>query len=128
MIEINNLTKTKIDEEYIRGIAKKTIEEVNLKKEEISIAFVGKEKITELNKKHRNRNHPTDVLAFDYGEIIICIDQAEKQAKENKHSLKKELAILIIHGMLHIAGYEDETEKEYNQMHKKQKEIIKKII
>ncbi|HUT96399.1 MAG TPA: rRNA maturation RNase YbeY [Candidatus Paceibacterota bacterium] len=140
-IEINNLTRKKI----ILGFLKKVAEQIlslnklgikNLKKfSELSVAVVGDKEMIKLNKKHRNRNYTTDVLAFDYGlqfggqgEIIICLDQAKRQAKELNNVLKEELSILLVHGMLHLAGYDDKTKKDFNKMLKKQKEVWQKII
>ena len=141
--EINNLTKSKIDpirrgasngvnKKFLEKVAKKTCESlprakrVALSRGEISIVVVGDAKIKELNKKYRKSNKVTDVLAFDYGEIFICLSQAKKQAKQAKHSLNEELATLLIHGILHLAGYRDNTNKEYDKMTRIQKNILLK--
>ncbi len=124
---ITNLTGAKIDKKFLKTIAQKTLKLVNIKIPEISIVLVGDRRIKHLNKKYRNKNKVTDVLAFDYGEIFICLPQAKKQAKRLKHSIKKELAILLIHGLLHLAGYKDEIEEEHNKMMKKQQEIWQKV-
>ncbi len=128
-LEITNLTNARVGQKFLKEIAQKTIEYLKFKKLlDISIVLVGKAKIKSLNKKYRKKNKITDVLAFDYGEIFICLPQAKKQAKELKHSLKQEIAILLIHGLLHLAGYDDESSKNYNIMLKKQNEIWEKII
>lgn len=129
-IEINNLTKSRVDKGFLEKIGKRTLKILSLDKlgmTEISIVLVGDAKIKNLNKRYRKRDKVTDVLAFDYGEIFICVPQAKKQAKELGHSLKKELAILLIHGLLHLAGYDDETKKDYNKMVKAQENIFAKI-
>ncbi len=126
---INNLTKSKIDKKFLGKVAKKTVQELKLKKfDEISIVIVGDKRIKSLNKKYLKRNRVTDVLAFDYGEIFICLPQAKKQAKEMGHSVKEELAILLIHGILHLSGYNDKTKISYNKIVNKQKEIWQKLI
>ena len=123
--EINNLTKSKIDKRFLEKVARKTVQELNLKKfGEISIVIIGNKRIRGLNKKYLKRNRVTDVLAFDYGEIFICLPQAKKQAKKLNNILKKELAILLIHGILHLAGYDDKTKIGYNEMVRKQNEIL----
>lgn len=134
-IEINNLTGKKIESGFLKRTAEQTLKFIKLKFSELSVAVVGDREMIKLNKKHRNRNYTTDVLAFDYGlqlggqgEIIICLDQARKQAKELGHSLKEELGVLLVHGILHLAGYYDETKKDFNKMLKKQKEVWQKII
>jgi len=126
--EINNLTRSRIDKKFLKKVAEKTTKELKLKKfDEISIVIVGDKKIKSLNKKYLKRNQVTDVLAFGYGEVFICLPQARKQAKELGHSIKKELAILLIHGILHLAGYDDKTKIGYNKMVKAQEKIFAKI-
>jgi probable rRNA maturation factor len=118
-IEVTNLTKNKIDKKYLSTVADKVLKIVKLRNKEVSVVLVGENKIKELNKRYRKKNKVTDVLAFDYGEIFICIPQAKKQAKKAGHSFKKELAFLLIHGILHLAGYHDDKVK--------QKEVWQKI-
>lgn len=126
--EINNLTRSKVDRKFLEKVAEKTLKILKIKILEISIVLVGDAKIKALNKKYRKSNKVTDVLAFDYGEIFICLPQAKKQAKKLGNILKKELSILLIHGLLHLAGYDHRTKKDLNKMLKKQEEICQKII
>jgi len=113
---ITNLTKSKIDTKHLSTVAKRVLKIVKL--EDLSIVLVGEGRIKALNKKYRGKNKVTDVLSFDYGEVFICIPQAKKQAKKLNHSFKEELDFLLIHGILHIAGYN----------HKQQKEVWQKVI
>lgn len=124
--EINNLTKSRIDKSFLEKVGKRALNFLKIKLPEISLAIIGETKIKEINKKYRGKNRVTDVLAFDYGEIFICLPQAKKQARQLGHSLRKELAILLIHGILHLAGYNDETKKDYNKIVKKQEELWQK--
>ena len=117
-----------VHKKFLEKVAEKTLKILRIKIPEISIVLVSDTKIKELNRKYRKINRVTDVLAFDYGEIFICLPQAERQAKQLGHSLKKELAILLIHGILHLAGYDDEAKKDYNKMVRKQEELWQKII
>jgi probable rRNA maturation factor len=134
--EINKLTpKKEVDEKFLIGVAKKTAKELKFKKpqdafgeNQISIVLTRDARMKNLNKIYRGKKGITDVLAFDYGEIFICVPQAKRQAKELGHSLKQELGILLIHGLLHLAGYDDQTKKEYNKMKKKQEDIWQKIM
>lgn len=126
--EINNLTESKVDKKFLEKVGKKAVRILKIKLPEISVVLVGDTKIKALNKKYRKKNKVTDVLAFDYGEVFICLPQAKRQAKKLGHSLKKELATLLIHGVLHLAGYDDKTKKDYNKMAKKQKELCREII
>lgn len=137
-------------------ISQKLIKEVFthiLKKEKISsnciidIAFVNNTEITKLNKKYRGKNKPTDVLSFSMidddeivgachgvpllGEIIISVPYAKSQIKKVRTgrdlSLHDEIIFLLIHGLLHLLGYDDETVKGYNTMMKKQNKHLKQL-
>jgi len=127
-LEINNLTSNRVDKKFLKKFAEKVLKSIKLKIPELSIGFVSSSRMKSLNRKYRGRNRITDVLAFDYGEIIICLSQAKKQARNLEHSLRDELTILLIHGILHLAGYDDKTKSGYNKMLNKQKEIWQKII
>lgn len=121
---------------------------------EISLAIIGNSQMKKLNKIYRGKNRVTDVLAFDnksiislftqghrskenkfievpdgvkrLGEIIICHPRARKQAKRLRHSLEIELTILLIHGILHLLGYDHEkNESEAKEMERMEDKIFK---
>jgi probable rRNA maturation factor len=90
---------------------------------ELSIALVGDKEMRPLNAKYRKKNKTTDVLSFpaDYptpakpvllGDVIISVEQARRQAKERNHSLKTEMVTLLIHGILHLLGYDHERSSQ----------------
>lgn len=106
------------------------------KKEEISIALVDIKRMAKLNEKFRGVKEPTDVLAFPLGgefistenllgEVVISIDKAEEQARERGHSLESELALLTVHGVLHLLGYTDEDEDKKKIMQAKENKILR---
>jgi len=114
MVEINNLTTVSIDEEFLKKVAEKVLEGEKAKGE-LSIALVGQGRIRELNKKYRGKNRVTDVLAFPsngLGEIVICLREVKKNAKRFGSSFEKELATCLIHGILHLLGYDHEKMEE----------------
>jgi probable rRNA maturation factor len=86
----------------------------------VTIRIADDEEVRELNKKYRRQDRVTDVLSFSLGEklpdgfyagdILICRSVAEKQARENSHSLPKELLLLMIHGLLHLHGHDHEQD------------------
>jgi probable rRNA maturation factor len=89
---------------------------------ELSIALVGDKEMRPLNAKYRKKNKTTDVLSFPadnpatakrvlLGDVIISVEQARRQAKERNHSLKREMVILLIHGILHLLGYDHERSR-----------------
>ena len=71
-----------------------------------------KDEIRELNRKYRQKNKATDILSFQYGnagEIVICLKEVKKNARRFQSTFKKELARVLIHGILHILGYSHQT-------------------
>lgn len=120
-IEIRNLTRKKIDEKLLKKLAKKVLKEENVKEGYLSIAFVGETRIRKINKQYRQQDKPTDVLSFedDWGEIIICLEQVKKNGKKYQVTFKKELARVLIHGILHLLSY-----KHSKKMQEKEQEYI----
>ena len=114
---------------------------------EVSVTFTDNEGIRELNRKFRNIDRPTDVLSFplfDYtgeseeppvdefvgmlGDIVISLDQAQKQAEEFGHSFEREAAFLTVHSMLHLLGYDHEAGgDEEADMRRRQREILDRM-
>ncbi|MFC1630082.1 rRNA maturation RNase YbeY [Patescibacteria group bacterium] len=119
MIEINNTIKTSIDTEWLREIAEKVLKGEK-KEQDLSIALISPEKIKEANKKYLGKDKPTDILSFssdDLGEIVICPEIVKENAKG---SFEEELTFVLIHGILHILGYdhgEQMKEKEHIYLH-----------
>ena len=135
MVEINNLTTSpRTDEGFLRRVAEKVLEEENKKEADLSIALVGQGRIRELNKKYRGKNRVTDVLAFPdkeigLGEIVICLREVKKNAKRYGLTFEKELSRVLIHGLLHLLGYDHEiSEKKTKEMEEKQNYYISRIF
>lgn len=148
MIEINNLTTNPVDEEFLKKVAEKVLEGENKKDADLSIALVGQGRIRVLNKRYRGKNRVTDILAFPeskallekfkvgplkkikgLGEVVICLREVKKNAKKYGSTFEKELAQVLIHGILHNFGEDHEkSEKEAQKMEEKQKYYLEKIF
>lgn len=103
-------------------------------KKEISIALLSPLEIKKLNKIYRHKDKVTDVLSFGLddkhllGEIVICVEQAKKQAQEKKQSLQSELKLLVVHGTLHLLGYDHEiSAKEAERQEAEEKKLLSKF-
>lgn len=130
MVEVNNLTTNPIDEEFLKGVARKVLEGENEAENNLSIVLVGQGRIRELNKKYRKENKVTDVLTFGNGlnEIVICLREVKKNAKKYSITLEKELTRVLIHGILHLLGYNHEKDtKEAEKMEEKQNYYLSRI-
>ncbi|MEC9328199.1 MAG: rRNA maturation RNase YbeY [Verrucomicrobiota bacterium] len=89
--------------------------------------IVSDDDITKVHKEFMDDPSPTDVITFDYGEIISSAETALRQSDEMKVSVEKELILYIIHGMLHLAGYRDGTIEEFNQITELQEKILVEV-
>ena len=130
IIEVNKLVKSWIDKKFIRSVLNQAFKAVKKKKkiDVFSVALVGQKTIKNLNKRYRRVDRVTDVLSFDDPvEIIICWPQLVKQAREQKHGQKKELTILLIHGLLHILGYNHRCKADRERMEKVEAKILRLI-
>lgn len=136
MVEINNLTSFDVDKAYFLGVAKKVLAGENRETANISVAFVTYAQIQELNKKYRNKDAPTDVLSFelsgqiphDTADVIICPQYVQETTKTSGALLQKELANVLIHGILHALGYDHErSKKDEQEMFEKQKHYLSEI-
>ena len=152
-VEINVLIDTEFQGDYeiswLQHIAKQVlITQDTGSNMELSLVITGQERVQQLNYRYRGKDEPTDVLAFSaleevekdfppfipppdgvrhLGEVIISYPQAAIQAKERRHSQKKEIVILIIHGVLHLLGYEHDKPGLKRQMTTRETEIISHI-
>ena len=98
----------------------------------VTIAFVSDSKIQSLNQQFRGINKPTDVLSFpndfemgELGDIAISLETAARQARENRLTLDEEIAQLILHGLLHLSGYDHETDN--GEMNRLELKLRKKL-
>ena len=127
---------------YHSGINKnKILKAVNLilpKNKTVSdygLIFVSKKKMAELNKKYRNKNKPTNVLSFETGtsselgagDVVICADVVKKEAKAYGFTQKKWMTCLIVHGILHLAGYDHVVSKEAVIMERLEEKVFGRI-
>jgi len=121
MVEINNLTTVSVDEEFVKGVAKKVLKGENIKEMNLSIVFVGEARMRKLNKKYRKKNKVTDVLSFSNGlnEIVICLREVKKNAKRFNSIFKKELVRVLIHAMLHLLAYSHEKMQDKEEYYAK---------
>jgi len=127
MIELDNRTKLTIDEDFLNSIAK------SLSKKDIELIITTQDEIQDINNEFRGINKSTDVLSFPYedipmgplGSIVISSWHVEIKAKEFGHTKRDELALLFIHGLLHLLGYDHEVDN--GEMRKKEQQLIEKF-
>lgn len=126
-IVFENSTSYEIDLTLVEDIA------IALTDEEIELIFTNNEEIQEINLTTRGKDKPTDVLSFPYdtmpntplGSIVISADFVDEKSKLYNHSFEDEFALLFIHGILHLLGYDHEIDN--GEHRKKEEELILKF-
>jgi probable rRNA maturation factor len=126
---ITNLTSEKMDKKLLTKIAEAVLLPENEKKfAELSVVLADEAKIREINRKYRKKNKPTDVLSFpELSEIFICPAFIQRRSKTLKNQYKAELTHVLLHGILHLLGFDHAKKNEAARMQKKEEEILKKI-
>ena len=128
IIDLDNQTALDIDLDALEKIAQ------SLTDREIELIVTDNDTIASLNQEYRSKDTPTDVLSFPMenavanmplGSIVISADFVQEKAKELGHGEKDEFSLLFIHGLLHLLGYDHET--DHGEMRKKEKEMIEKF-
>ena len=138
----NSQNKIKIDKRKIRNTVLKVLKTLDCPDKEISLSFVDDEYIKQLNKQYLGKDQATNVLSFSLqegeygdinpqilGDIIVSVETAQRDALYGKLNIAREIDFLLIHGILHLLGYnhENTTKKESNKMQQKEKELFNKI-
>jgi len=136
---INRQRKFKIHAHTLKKVAEYILRICKLQNVELSISIVNNRRIRELNSRYRGLRRSTDVLAFPLnektdnnlihlGDVVISIEKAAIQAKRARHSLKKEVYLLLTHGILHLLGYDHERSgEEAVKMRNLEKDIMAKL-
>lgn len=142
LLGFGELEAKKIIKKILRIVSKKN----NVRgRHFISFIFVNNEEIHKINKDYRNIDRPTDVISFamiddddlyvkkvgpfpeELGDVFISYDKVIEQAEKYGHSIKREFAFLVTHGILHLLGYDHIEEDDEHEMFSYQEEILTKI-
>lgn len=102
---------------------------------EVSVAVVGDREISRLNNRFLGREGPTDVIAFAYeteedyvqGEIVVNADCAVRESERTSHGVEEELLLYVVHGALHLLGYDDAEPEQRRLMHEKALEVLRAL-
>jgi probable rRNA maturation factor len=125
-----------IDFDAIRRVGQTVLAGENVPDARITVAFVDNPTIHRLNKQFLNHDEPTDVLSFPQsgpnakeleGELAIGVEVARAQAEERGHVVDAELALYVIHGILHLCGYDDHDEEDVREMRSRERRYLREL-
>jgi probable rRNA maturation factor len=124
----------------LERVARQVAAAEGLRTGELSIAVVGDAAMRRLHARHLGDAHTTDVLAFDLGtdrrrgrldgEIVVCGDVARRLARRRaptRAEMRRELALYVVHGLLHLAGYDDRTPRGFRRIHAREDELLREL-
>ncbi len=137
-IEISNYTrKYRINKKELKQLIEQVSKLTDCREGTISISFVGKKRIRDINRDFRGKDKATNVISFPFmdnlpkekiiGDIIICPSVASKEARKYGNNFVDYIAFLLIHGFLHLLGYDHIKEKDRLIMERKEEEIFRSI-
>ena len=105
--------------------------------DELSLALVADQKMSEVHLQFMSIAGPTDVLTFPLehdrqgrpisGEVVICVPEARRQCRQHGVTLREELLLYALHGLLHLCGFDDRTKSDFRRMHRMEDEILKQL-
>lgn len=122
-----------IERGRLRDLVRAVLDGEGEKEYEISLAFVDNPTIHQLNKRYLDHDVPTDVLSFPYsaanakkleGELVIGVEIAQQQAAERGHDVQAELALYVVHGLLHLCGYNDKSAPDEKAMRDRERHYL----
>jgi probable rRNA maturation factor len=125
-----------IDRARMRDAANAVLEGEGISQGEVSLAFVDNPTIHRLNLRYLKHDEPTDVLSFPLsepnsgrlaGELVIGAEVARDQAAERGHDVQAELALYVIHGLLHLCGYDDKSDRAAAEMRQKESDYLRQL-
>lgn len=127
----------------IKSAGQNMLKSLGIESAELSILLCDDSFIQNLNRQHRGKDRPTDVLAFPLmdaddeqlatlesgvlGDVVISVDTAARQAAAHSRSLHQEMTLLLAHGLLHLLGYDHTTDTEETEMNEKIAELLEVV-
>lgn len=148
-IQIDKEFRKHLDQQWLERVVAQSLAVQNFDSEvELSLVVTGEETVRKLNQQYRGVDEPTDVLSFalaerkpgddtpfitppdgvlHLGEVVISYPQAVRQAEENRHSVEQELALLVIHGVLHLLGYEHDEPAREREMRALEEKVLSEV-
>jgi probable rRNA maturation factor len=122
---------------YLRRYVRKAHAILRPPLQELSLALVTDREMADLHQQFMNISGPTDVLTFPLesdrrgkatdGEVVICVPEARRQAKSHGVPVRDELLLYALHGLLHLSGFDDRTDRDYRKMHAAEDAILQKL-
>lgn len=139
-----HLTRFAVRQSTLAHLTERVLSAVGESRSELSLELIGERRMRRLNREYRKKDRPTDVLAFPIreavmprgmrpvtqmlGDVVISLPTAVRQAREARRSIDDELAMLLVHGVLHLCGYDHErNQREAARMSRRERALLHRI-
>ena len=135
-VSVANPYEYNLDFPALKNAGRAVLEGERVKEAKVTLAFVNNAHIHRLNKQYLNHDEPTDVLTFPYtepgakkleGEVVIGYEIAQEYAADRGHDVGLELILYVVHGCLHLCGYDDRDKNSSAEMRTKEREYLTKL-
>jgi probable rRNA maturation factor len=140
-VEVAPRFRSVVDEAWLRDAVARVLAAEGVSGGEVGVVVTGDAAVRDLNRRYRGEDAPTDVLSFALredagefvlppgestrlGDVVISLPAARRQAKQAGHSLERELALLLVHGLLHLLGYDHAVEAEERAMRSREVALL----
>ena len=140
-VEVVPRYRSVVDEAWLRDVFARVLAAEGVPRAEAGIVITGDATVRDLNRRYRGEDTPTDVLSFALsegtaefvlppgkstrlGEVVISLPAARRQAKQARHSLEREVALLLVHGLLHLLGYDHATDDDARAMRSRESALL----
>ena len=132
---VDRQTIIEIDAERIQRVARSILQRHGPQRTQLSIAVVDDPTIHELNRRYLEHDYPTDVLSFVLesdeqfldGEVIVSAETAQREAPAYRNTPQDELLLYVIHGVLHLVGFDDQTLEQRRRMEEEQRRVLAEV-
>lgn len=129
----DDFRRIEVDRRRLKKMVRGVCRHFGIQQAMISIAVVDDEALRNINRRFLNRNGPTDVISFDLSEdgknkmfeVVVNGQRATYEAESRRHNAESELALYVLHGLLHNVGFNDASKREAQRMHSTEEEILK---
>jgi len=131
-VTVNNRQRRwKVNTHWLAGIARRALELLDDASSQLSIVLVNDATMAKLNEEYHATVGPTDILTFDYGEgqgeLIISVECAVRQARRFRATPRRELALYVVHGILHLHGYDDVAPRDRRRMRAAERRLMTRL-
>ncbi len=142
LVSIDPAFGARITTDWLTGVARITLEMERAPSCQLSVVLTGDEQIRELNREFAGEDHATDVLSFSLregeafvapddtdrlGEVVVSFETAERQADEAGHHVEDEVAHLLVHGVLHLLGYDHAEREDETKMRARERSVLSEL-